>query len=323
MNSDDADTQQIDDVNPGSGEDTSRDAGQGGDGQDQYFLTVDDRTKYRTVEEAQKAYKEAGERISSLSGWEKTAKKYGITDPKHLEPLFNELLAAREAKKAGGSSQSKTGNAAQNANSQSTHSDADLSPEQKSALKWLKDNAKVAGYVPKEELEALAARVQQFEKRFTQTDDARTDALIDSGRNQLADLLKSEKLPYFDDGGKVTKLGMKIESLVRNYIEEEDERFQAFFRGGADLRDVVKAGFADAMEVINPLRQGSKTSQVTNKANSIRNNSKPLPQQGTGKGQNNATGQNQRQKPEGITPAMHDKAWATFQRRINGTSDSE
>src|SRR5271157_3674849 len=63
----------------------------------QYFLEVDERTKYKTAEDAQKAYKEAGERIAQLSSWEKEIGKAYNADPQQVAAALDEYLQMKEA----------------------------------------------------------------------------------------------------------------------------------------------------------------------------------------------------------------------------------
>jgi len=48
------------------------------------FLRVNDRTVYKTREDALKGLDEAGKRISTLSAWEKEARNWGLDKPQAL-----------------------------------------------------------------------------------------------------------------------------------------------------------------------------------------------------------------------------------------------
>src|SRR5580658_986846 len=65
---------------------------------DEPFLPVNDRTVYKTREDAIKGYNDAAQRISQLSGWERQAKQYGLTDPRQLDAVAKELLELRKEK---------------------------------------------------------------------------------------------------------------------------------------------------------------------------------------------------------------------------------
>src|ERR1700688_348397 len=60
------------------------------------YLAVNDRTVYKTKDDAVRGYNEAASRIAQLSGWEKQAKQYGLTDPAQLDAIAKELLQARK-----------------------------------------------------------------------------------------------------------------------------------------------------------------------------------------------------------------------------------
>src|SRR5579872_4119913 len=63
---------------------------------DEPFLAVNERTVYRTKEDAAKGFNEAASRIAQLSAWEKQAKQYGLSDPKQLDAVAQELLELRK-----------------------------------------------------------------------------------------------------------------------------------------------------------------------------------------------------------------------------------
>src|SRR5271155_617949 len=66
--------------------------------EDEPYLAVNDRTTYRTREDAIKGYNEAANRIQQLSGWEKQAKQWGLKDPEQLTAVAQELLQLRKEK---------------------------------------------------------------------------------------------------------------------------------------------------------------------------------------------------------------------------------
>ena len=62
------------------------------------FLPVNDRTTYRTREDAVRGFNEAANRIQQLSQWEKEAKQWGLADPTQFRAVANELLQLRREK---------------------------------------------------------------------------------------------------------------------------------------------------------------------------------------------------------------------------------
>lgn len=305
---------QLDDadvMNDGSqGDQGTPDGSDEGDGD---FLTVDERTKYKTREDALKGFREAGTRIAQLSGWEKeVAQKYNIRDPKQVATLLNELVELRKQNAARATA--SKGNPNGQDGKDSSQSDEQLTAEEKKARDWLKANGVKVGFVPKEEFETLKAELKALQDAGKQSTDAQFETLVESGRSSLTELMKAEKLPFDNP-----KFASKVENLVKSFIEEDEERIAAFYRGGAALAKVIKEGFADAMEALNLVRTQASTDYANKKNNVINRNSKPLPRQGVSN--NAAGGKKDAKKPGGITPEVHDRAFALLQSKIHGGAE--
>lgn len=283
-------------VNGGGVDDGNSDGSQGGD---QDFLVVNERTKYRTVEDARKAFDESGKRISSLSQWEKIGKEVGITDPQHIKALVTEVLEARKAKEAA-SKQKVTAD----------DDDVQLTPEQKaqqkSAKKWLKENADELGYVSKEKLDEIAKKLEALEGSSKATQEDRANARIEQGRGTLQTLLKEAKLPT--DNPKLARL---IENDVRVFIEGDKDREQIFWSGSpAEVRALLKEALDDIAPVFQSFKAASNANYASNKSTSVKTASKQLPRSGSAPARDAAPTGKKKSDP-----------WADANRRVQAMLD--
>jgi hypothetical protein len=231
---DDLDTlgadEQVDDLD----QDTPDDDSQQQD--DEPFLAVDDRTTYKTREDAIKGIRNAGQRIASLSGYEKIAKQYSLSDPSQLIPLLNAGLAA---------SKKQDGNAAQKTDGDSdVFSDPNLTPREKQALKWLQKSAAQLGYVPKTELVAMQEQLKKLEERFETTsktsEEKELQTRVNEGKNYLRSFMTEAKLNVKD-----AKLVKFVEAAIVDFIESDEANLERFNAGGETLKTLVKEAFDD------------------------------------------------------------------------------
>ncbi len=297
---------------------------------DEYFLDVGDgRTRYRTREEAIRGFQEAGKRIAQLASWEKSLKPFGIRDPNTVAQLLVELAERRrrEAEGAMPEGQSAAGDGTK------TQSDDDLSPKEQAALKWLQKMAPRLGYVPKAELEktvsALARKIEALEGYKQQSDEARFNSLVQTGRAQLRDLLKSQGLPVDNDpkNPQGKQFFRMIEAAVRDYIDDDEhpERIEAFYAGGEALNRLINAAYKEAIEAsIGLVRTQQSTKSAKEKNNVVNRNPKPLGLQGAvvKKGAGGAGGGDKTpQKKVPFSPDAHNRAWEMFQSVISGDTE--
>lgn len=305
----------VDDVS----NDTDGNSDGGSDDQgDEPFLVVNDRQTYKTREEAIRGIQEAGSRIAQLSAWEKNLERYGVKDPQVAAQLFDELIEARtklaEAEKA-----AKTSSAQDPSKTQSDD-EADLSKEDKAALKWLQKHAPRLGFVPKEELQALKKEVEDMKasnsQREESTQEARRQSAIAEGRSAVSTFLAADKI----DAGKQRV----VETLITAWINADDKRVDAFHAGGAIQRDLLKQGYEEAKKDLGlgtAQQQQTSTSAAVQKGAALRRN-KTLPQAGaSGRGsrQNDGVRKDAAGRKDHIG-SVHDKAWEIAQKHFSGTS---
>jgi hypothetical protein len=283
----------------------------GDEQQDDYFLEVNERQKYKTREDVLKAMNEAGTRISSLSVWEKIAKEFGGLTPDATKKLLLELVDRREKESKGSQQQDNK----QGASKDDTQSDEDLTPQEKKALKWLQKQAPKLGFVPKDEILKLQKQVEDMGKSFksldTQRQEERLESLVSKGRSQVNELLKAAKLP--SDNKEFME---DLEDFIAAYVNKSEERVNAFYGSPEDNQAIVKEAFDRAMKSFNLVKAKANTSYVNSKNNVVNKNVKKLPPNGTRAGDERLANKAKR----GITPSVHDKAWAIMQQTLHGDS---
>ncbi len=116
------------------------------------FLPVNDRTVYRTREDAVRGYNEAANRIQQLSQWEREAKQWGLADPTQFRAVANELLQLRREKAEAAAQAGR-----QNVERQANPAD----PKAKEAAQ-VREYLKGLGYVSKEEQAEALQELRDF-----------------------------------------------------------------------------------------------------------------------------------------------------------------
>lgn len=307
--------------NSGAGSDN------GGSGEEEYFLTVDDRTRYRTPDDAITAFKNAGSRIASLSGWEKLAQEYGIPDANSAKELFNELIDHRRKAQEAQNAPKETPK--QNAETHSVD-EANLTKDEKEVLTWLKKMAPQLGFVPQTELQRLQKEMEEFKSQFTTSRETefveRRESLISDGRAKLNGWLSTDQIngdESIDYEGQPMTVSMAIENEIRDYINGSDARIKEFYTGGMTTENLIKRGYDRALKQLG-LSPSAKTADTLNlarnKQNAMARNPKRLPQHGLPpkKGEANDGVKKDAAGRKDFIGSVHDKAWEVFQSR-NGS----
>jgi hypothetical protein len=277
-----------------------------GSGSDSYFLEVDDRTKYRTAEDAQKAYREAGERIAQLSEWDKAIGKVYDASPQQVAAALEEYVQLKEAQ-----AQAEAAAKGKSAGEQATHTDdVQLTPKELEAFKWLQKVSPKLGYVPKAELDAIKAELEELRGGVSEQSQARLDSQVETGEGTLRTWIKDAKLP---DNPEFAEF---ISDSVAAYFNRSAQRQEAWFKGGAQAQTILKEAFDYVVKNLGYVRGAAKpTYSGSNKGSTT---VKRLPQVGStlGKG---TTGQ-QKQAPKLTPKEIHEKAFALAQSKWNGTA---
>lgn len=289
--------------------------GEGGE-QDSYFLEIDDRTRYRTQDDAIKGVREAGERIVKLAPYERIAQDYGIEDPNELPELLDELATLRAAKEAAGESggtKKAASPAGDDAAANAAIDDSGLSDEDKAALKW----AKRVGIVTNNDLQTKIAELQGTVEKLGQgrqaDEAARMEALVDDGRAYVPELLREHKLPVDDK-----KFVERVERHMRAYLEFGSVRndqiikgspLDRFYRGGRTQQAVVNEAFQDFLETYQFSTSRKATDYAAEKAGAQNGAPKPLPKGGI------PAGEKPDDKPATFSDA-HKSAWDRYQEHL-------
>jgi hypothetical protein len=272
------------------------------------FLSVNERTVYKTREDAARGYNEAASRIAQLSGWEKQAKQYGLSDPKQLEAVANELLALRKEK----------ADAAAKLNAAPAKSDP-TDPKAKEAQQ-VRDYLKANGFISKEDQDAVLKELRDeiagLKQSGTRSEEVRFQNQETEARDNLKDWLSTSGIKDDANGTKAQVVG----TLVKDWINNDDERVERWSRGGVSAKTLVKEGYDFALRALDwkgtpqAAAPGKPTdaTYAASKAKALAANRK-LPAPGTAK----ADGSGNRPAPKkggAINTAMHEKAWELFQK---------
>lgn len=277
-----------DDLNDGSQVVDDGAAGGGGadDGSNsQPFLQVNERTIYKTPDEAKAGFVEAQKTITTLSGMKAAVEEYvgkGNASPELVKQLLGELVEARKAK----------AEAAAKAKGTPSGGDEDPRFEGKSAEeiaaikkadKWFQDQAEKRGYVTKESIKELQDKLAAIEAAPEKQLEAANTEAIRTGREWLDKTLADAKIALND--GEMKRLTGRIQAYVDG-DEETLGRWWSAVRSGyrSEQQAIIKEAAEFALPSVKP---GASFKPVVatakTKAQLAARTTKPLPQQGTGK----------------------------------------
>lgn len=272
------------------------------------FLSVNERTVYKSKDDAIRGYNEAATRIAHLSAWEKEAKAYGLTDAKQFKAVAEELLALRQ-QLADAKKQATAGPKVDPADPKAK--------ETEQVKKYLKE----LGYISKadqdEAMKELRDRLERFEQSGQRAEEMRFQNQEAEARNSLKGWLSSGGIKDDAQGSKEAIVG----TLIKDWINNSDERVDRWSQGGVAANALVKEGYDHVVKMLGwkatPAAGGNGNQPLkptdpgyaAAKARAVAANKK-LPTAGTGKpGKPNAT-----PKQKGaINAQLHEKAWAAFQ----------
>lgn len=200
----------------------------GAGGAEQPFLRVNERTVYKTQEEALRGFNEAQGRITSLSQLQNQIEHYvgkGKATPEYVSALLTELVQERQAKAQGAKSTKST-----------TSDDPEFegqSPEQvaqaKAAIKWMETHGPKAGFVSKKDYDELKGQIEKLTGSQTEEYAASQDALADDCRARLTAFLSTSKVDLSENEFK------DLEEEIKGYVEGSQKRL-------ADWQRFVKTG---------------------------------------------------------------------------------
>jgi len=294
----------VDDVEVATDE-TSADAATTADAAkpEEPFLSVNERTVYKTREDAVRGANEAASRIAQLSGWEKQAKQYGLTDPKQLDAVAKELLELRKE--------------LADAKKQVSTPKVDPADPKAKETAQVREYLKNLGYVSKEDQEAALKEFKDelaaLKQSGTRSEELRFQNQEAEARNDVSGLMTAAGVKDDANGSKSQIIG----TLVKDWINNSDERIEQWSKGGIYAKNLVKEG-TEAMiaalgwkAVVTPPAGQLKPTDpgyAAAKAKALAANKK-LPAPGTGKD----TSKTPPKQKGHINAALHEKAWKLFQ----------
>ena len=275
------------------------------------FLPVNDRTVYRTREDAVRGYNAAANRIQELSQWEKEAKTWGLGDPTQLRAVANELLQLRREK----------AEAAAQAGKRNVEPRVDPADPKAKEAAQVREYMKSLGYVSKEEQEEALKELREFVNEYRQNDSRSTEQRFETqeadARDDVAGYLTADG---FKDDGTGMKLSI-VGTLIKDWINGSEERIDQWSRGGRAAQSLVKEGYDFSMRALEWKKAPATTGGVLKptdpgyaeaKAKAMAQNKKVLPAQGTARrdqdGRFSKTTPVQK-KGGHINAELHQKAW--------------
>src|SRR5579872_272812 len=194
------------------------------------YLRVNERTVYKTQDDAVRGYNEAASRIAQLSGWEKRAKQYGLSTPEQLDAVANELLALRKEK------------ADAAAALKNTPAKVDPADPKAKETAQVREYLKNLGYISKEDqdsaLKELRAELDAIKNSGRQSEELRFQNQEAEAQNDLNGYLSAAGVKDDANGSKARIVG----TLVKDWINGSEERIEQWSKGGISAKNLVKEG---------------------------------------------------------------------------------
>ena len=278
---------------------------------DEPFLPVNDRTIYKTREDAVRGYNEAANRIQALSQWEKEAKQWGLADPAQLRAVANELLQLRREK----------AEMAATAGRRTAEPKVDPADPKAKEAAQVREYLKGLGYVSKEDQAAALQELRDFmneqRQQSSQSTELRFQTQESDARDDVSGYLAADG---FKDDGTGMKLSI-VGTLIKDWINGSEERIDQWSRGGRTAQNLVKEGYDFSLRALEWKKAPATTGGVLKptdpgyaeaKARAVAQNKKGLPAQGTAKerGQDGRFSKTTpKQKGGHINAELHQKAW--------------
>jgi len=272
---------------------------------DEPFLPVNDRTVYKTREDAIQGYNAAAQRIQELSAWEKSAKQWGLGDPRQFDAVANELLQLRREK----------AEAAAQAGKRNTSEPKDPTDPKAKEAAQVREYMKNLGYVSKEDqeeaLKELREAVAEMRNQGSQSRELGFQLQEADARDDVAGYIAAAG--FKDPSGVKANV---VGTLIKDWINSSEERIDEWSKGGRAAKALVKQGYDLAIGSLEwkpegASRQAAATSSdySVSKARAMQQNRK-LPAQGTGR---DDKGKFTPKQKGHINAALHEKAWELMQ----------
>lgn len=295
-------------------------SGESGGSSDEPFLQVNDRTVYKSREDALKGFSEAQNRITSLSEYERVLQELGApkgADAKYLKGLLEDYIAVKQAAEAAKkTAQSKPKTTSSEDDKEFEGVDPQIVAQTKRGREWLKTNAEKVGLVSKDKVEALEQQLAELRNGMTSREKAEVDAAISEGQTKLTQWLGDAKVEITSDERE------DLEDLIVAYINSKGNLTQQWKNGDRAIRiDLIKSGYEKFLPVIKPgaapFAKAAQTASAGKTKIGLMNRTRTLPQNGSGKVPLGAD-----KKPLKIgDPALRDRAKQLLDKLAGGGSD--
>lgn len=288
---------------------------------EEYFLDVDERHKYKTRDDAVRSIQESGRHIGELTPWREHAQRYGVNDPSQLPQVFDSYLQMRDRVAQ------LEAQVAANARGQEP-APATLSAQDKTNVDYLERHGfsrkEALDKVLQDRLSPLERQVQALTDQLGRSEELQSNAVIDAGRNHLAQLMTDNGLPVnnADFNGVVEDsiiAWMEASSLDRQGKILPNSPLDRFYAGGSASREVIAEGFKRFASAANVLRQNADGQYQQRKESNVNRTPRPMPRQGAPtpkEGDAPVTPARRTPGAGGIftDPALHEKAWEVMQQ---------
>jgi DNA-directed RNA polymerase subunit F len=305
---------------PGEGDEPTKPQGSpaaSGEGaKEEWFLEVDDRTRYRTKEDAVKGWKDTKKHASDLSEYATTLKDYGITSKEELDEVLEEYGSlSRKALDADDEAQAATGKEKKPPPAASASpSDGELTDEDKRAIAYFKR----VGVVTKEDFRDLQKALDSLNKQQEALYSREQDTVVQAAQQELGRLLEKSGLP-------AEKFSEPVEDYVRAWIERQSPRgndgepkrgtpLYRFQQGGREAMKVVDEGFAAFRKVLEAAGWKQSAEYKETKGKQQAKAGKTLPADGAPKPGEGEPKKGAPSPLSGFPTTVHDKAWDLLQQ---------
>lgn len=277
----------------GEGDGSAAGNGAGGAGadnsQNQDFLVVNDRTKYRTSEDAIRGWNEAQGKITSFSPIERVLEKFYGKDgikPELIDQHLSQLVKSLEDKKAAEAAEAAKGSSEADT-ARFAGKSADEIKQIKAAEQWFRDQAEKNGYVSKDSVKKLEEKLAALEAAPDQNYASSQTEMVNHSRQQLQQWLTEGNVQLNE--AEVQKLANRIQGYVdgdpdnlaawQSAVKRGDAKAcEALVREATEIfLPTVKKGAALVAKAAGVARAG------TTKAALVASTRKPLPQGGAGR----------------------------------------
>jgi len=217
--------------------------------EDQPFLKINDRTVYKTADDAVKGFNEAQQTITSLSEFKKVLKELGApenADAQYLKGVLTEYIKlASERASAGAASKTKVTPSEEDKEFEGV--DPQVVAQTKRGRQWLKENASKVGLISKDDYDKLKQEFDEFRGSFSQKEEQEREAAIEEGQQNVTKWLGEAKV----DLDQQERL--KLENLIAAYVNSDPGLTQKWLRGDrAAKMELIKEGYSMFLPVVKP-----------------------------------------------------------------------